>query len=78
MRTTSWRDFAGVENETDGALDPIVEADMVPSVPRLPDAITELSAFKMPHLMLDRLSWITFGVVMGDMLRMRGTVEEIP
>ena len=78
VRTTSRRDFAEVENETDGALDPIVEADMAPSVPRLPDAITKLSAFKMPHLMLDRLPWIKFGVVMGDMLRKRGNVEEIP
>ena len=78
VRTTSRRDFAEVEKETDGALDPIVEADIAPSVPRFPDAITELSAFKMPHLMLDRLSWIKFGVLMGDMLKKRGTLEEIP
>lgn len=60
-----------------GALEPMVEATMAPSVPRLPAARMESCAFNTVHLTSDRLPWLAFGVFTGNIRRTRGMIEEI-
>ena len=56
VRVESGTDFKGVENEIEGANDPMVEAKMASNEPPFPAARTEPRAFKKAHLMSDRLS----------------------
>ena len=70
-------DLKGAENEMKGSRNPIVDAVMAANVPRFPAAKMESRAFKMLHLMLDKLPWVTFGVCMARMITMRGVMDEM-
>ena len=76
-RTALLIDLKGAENEMAGSRNPIVDAVMAANVPRFPAAKMESRAFKMLHLMLDKLPWVTFGVCMARMIMLRGVMEEM-
>lgn len=61
----------------EGALDPMVEEKIAPNRPRVPDARMESYEFKTALLIVNKLSWIERGVVIGDIVRIRGVIKEI-